>query len=91
MDRAGASSLGPSLCPYSPECVERLSGKSLCGSDRVSFGDARRRKGAHWPCSADSWDPVMEPIRSFQTVSGREFCEVRLKDSHMADVLAAVA
>src|SRR5215204_338908 len=29
---------------YSPNVVERLSGKWLCGSDRASFGDAKRRK-----------------------------------------------
>jgi hypothetical protein len=51
--------------------VERLSGKSLGGSDRASFGGAKRRKGAHSPRSAGSCDPVMEPIRSFQTVSPR--------------------
>ena len=31
--------------PYSPECLERLSGKQLDGVDRAFVGSAMRRKG----------------------------------------------
>ena len=55
----------------SPKCVERLSGKSLCGSDRALFGSAKRPQCCPFSRPAGSWDPVTEPIRSFQTVSGR--------------------
>jgi hypothetical protein len=59
---------GPPRLPNLPPRCSR-SGKSLGGSSRTSFGGVKRRKGAHSPRSAGSCDPVMEPIRSFQTVS----------------------
>src|SRR5918998_2426073 len=36
--------LAPSAEAYSSKCVERLSGKSLCGSDGASFGGAKSRR-----------------------------------------------
>src|SRR5918998_6768883 len=50
---------------------QRLSGKSLCGSDGASFGGTKSRKGARSHRCAVSWYPVVDPIRSFQTVSLR--------------------
>ena len=51
--------------------MERLSGKWLYGSGRAFLVARSVQNGAPLRRSADSWDPVMEPIRSFQTVSGR--------------------
>src|SRR5918994_5496862 len=42
LSRAGASSnLGPSLCPYSPECLEKLSEKPRRGLQRSPAGSQR--------------------------------------------------
>src|SRR5215212_3524592 len=70
--RNGGSMVRCKLCRNFREFhFPKLSGTSLGRSDRTPFGGAKRRKGAHSPRSADSCDPVMEPIRSFQTVSPR--------------------
>ena len=47
------------------DCLESgCTGRAFLVARSVQNGAPLRR-------SADSWDPVMEPIRSFQTVSGR--------------------
>ena len=51
--------------------VERLSGKSLCGSNGAFVGSAKRPKRAISYCSAGSRSHELESVRSFQTVSGR--------------------
>src|SRR5829696_1987012 len=51
--------------------VERLSGKSVNGSISRLLVARNTQNGAFSPYSAGSWYLLMEPIRSFQTVSGR--------------------
>ena len=50
---------------------QRLSGKSLGGSNGAFFGRPKRQKGAISHRSAGSRSYELEPVRSFQTVSGR--------------------
>src|SRR5215203_7484724 len=50
---------------YAPYCVERLSGKSLGGSDRASFGYAKRRKRCSFAPFGSLVGPRNEALAEF--------------------------
>src|SRR5215204_3376636 len=80
---AGArSSLGPSSCPYSPKCLERLSEKGWEAARSCVSRGATSRKKASPPRLVDSWSRFWELVRSFRTVSEVKFSEVWTSSHH---------
>jgi hypothetical protein len=49
------------------------------GSRSRVIGNAKRQEGRLFARFTDSWDPILEPIWIYQTVSERLFSETRIQ------------
>src|ERR671912_315793 len=71
MQCAGIEASTFSLCPYSPKCVERLSGKSRWAPKVATWAGIEGLRGRIFASQASDL-ASSRPLRlSFQTVSGR--------------------